>query len=222
MVEKPVSSVAATIVILAIVSAACSTEAPKEDARPAQESTAEAEEDTGQEATAPRMPDRLEPVTAPPSEGCVKGWRTPERDDPLVDRALRLIRRTMGVKGGFSLQDFRYFTGPESPPSDKGYILEVERWYVKGHLKRDPSFRGRWLVERRTFGAGVVAAAPYETEGFRSPDWRGFQHEANTEPKPVEGLPGVWAGTPYDFVEGGAGLTFPGLPEEVQDCLAGT
>jgi hypothetical protein len=60
--------------------------------------------------------------------------------------------------------------------------------------------------------------APFDTEGFRSPDWSGFQW-ADTEPSPYPGLPGAWSGTRYDFVKGGEGLDIPGLPTEVRGCL---
>ncbi|MFB3737597.1 MAG: hypothetical protein ACE14W_01360 [Candidatus Velamenicoccus archaeovorus] len=117
----------------------------------------------------------------------------------------------------------RYFEGPESPPSEQGYLLEVQRWYVKLYAEDDPAFQGRFLVEARRFGRGVSAVAPYETHGFRSPDWVGFQFDsADTTPKAYPGLPGQWEGIPYDFVKGGAGLTIPGLPSEVAGCLDGT
>jgi len=117
----------------------------------------------------------------------------------------------------------RSFEGPESPPSDKGYLLVVQRWYIRLFAERDPAFQGRFLVESRTFGRGVAAVAPYDTTGFRSPDWIGFQYDsADTEPKAYPGLPGLWSGIPYDFVEGGGGLEIPGLPEDVLGCLDGT
>lgn len=119
--------------------------------------------------------------------------------------------------------DMRYFTGPESPPSDKGYILSVERWYIKLYAKDDMSFQGRFLVEARRFGRGLSAVAPYDTHGWTSPDWRGFQYdERNTQRRVVPGLPGTWSGVEYDFVTGGAGLDFPGLPDAVLGCLEGT
>jgi hypothetical protein len=115
----------------------------------------------------------------------------------------------------------RYFQGPESPPApDKGYLLVVQRWYVKVYAERDLSFQGRFLVESRRFGRGVSAVAPYDTAGFRSPDWIGFQFEsADQVPRYYEGLPGTWPGTAYDFVQGGAGLRFSGLPDDVVGCL---
>jgi hypothetical protein len=117
----------------------------------------------------------------------------------------------------------RFFEGPESPPSDKGYLLNVERWYVKAFAKDDPAFQGRFLVEERTYGIGLAAVAPYDTNGFRSPDWTGFQFDSgDTEPKAYPALPGTWAGIPYDFVKGGAGLKMPGLPDEVVGCLSAT
>jgi hypothetical protein len=117
----------------------------------------------------------------------------------------------------------RYFEGPESPPSDQGYLLVVQRWYVRLYARDDPGFQGRFLIEARRFGRGVSAVAAYDTRGFRSPDWVGFQFDsADTTPERYPGLPGAWQGKPYDFVRGGAGLDLPGLPTEVAGCLDGT
>ena len=59
--------------------------------------------------------------------------------------------------------------------------------------------------------------------GFRSPDWRGFQYDSgHTRRRAIPGLPGTWSGIEYDFVQGGEGLTIPGLPDEVRGCLDGT
>ncbi len=150
-------------------------------------------------------------------------WSTPAKTSPKYTSPLGVIRRTTGVKGPLVITDMRYFTGPESPPSDKGYILVVERWYVRLYARNDPAFQGRFLVEARRFGQGVSAVAPYDTHGFSSPDWIGFQYDgADTTLRPYAGLPGTWEGIPYDFVKGGEGLTFPGLPSEVTGCLDGT
>ena len=168
------------------------------------------------------------PATPPPTSGeatptCVNGWVTPPRDSQSYLQPLGIIRRTTRVDGPVVVVDMRSFSGPESPPSDKGYIALVQRWYVKLYAARDPAFQGRFLVESRRFGRGLSAVAPYRTRGFRSPDWIGFQFDsADTSPKTYPGLPGVWQGIPYDFVKGGGGLTIPGLPEQVVGCLAGT
>jgi hypothetical protein len=136
---------------------------------------------------------------------------------------LGIIRRTSPVRGDFVVADMRYFAGPESPPSDKGYILEIDRWYIKLFVEDDWSYQGRFIVEQRTFGRGVAAVAPYDSKGFRSPDWTGFQWDsADTEARAYPGLPGEWRGIPYDFVRGGAGLEITGLPAEVRGCLEGT
>jgi hypothetical protein len=162
---------------------------------------------------------------APPTRGaasatCVDGWRTPPADSALARRPLKVIRRTIDLPTDAVIVEMRYFTGPESPPSEKGYILTIERWYVKLYSEGDLSFQGRFLVESREFGDGVAAVAPYDTEGFRSPDWSGFQwNEADPDPRAYPGLPGAWAGIRYDFVRGGADLEIPGLPEEVRGCL---
>ena len=152
----------------------------------------------------------------------MNGWVTPEEGTPRYLEPLGIVRRTTGVKGALTVVDMRYFEGPESP-SDKGYLLVVERWYIKLYAGREPAFQGRFLVESRRFGRGVSAVAPYDTSGFSSPDWVGFQFDsADTEPKAYPGLPGLWSGIPYDFAEGGAGLEIPGLPEQVVGCLSGT
>ena len=118
--------------------------------------------------------------------------------------------------------EMRYFQGPESPPADKGYLKGIKRWYVKGYVRSTPSFRARFLVEEREFGPGLAAVAPFDTTGFLSPDWIGFQHEtSDQDTRAYPGLPGRWAGTPYDFVRGGAGLTLPGLPRKLWGCLDG-
>jgi hypothetical protein len=169
-----------------------------------------------------------EPTEPPPTRGraapdCVNGWVTPPEGSDRFRSPLGVIRRATGVRGPLVVVDLRYFEGPESPPSDKGYLLVVQRWYVKLYAERDFSFAGRFLVEARRFGQGLVAVAPYGSSGYRSPDWVGFQFDsADPKRRAYEGLPGTWAGIPYDFVEGGAGLEIPGLPEEVVGCLAGT
>jgi hypothetical protein len=135
-----------------------------------------------------------------------------------------VIRAETGWRGTFVVVEMRYFTGPESPPEpDKGYLHVVERWYVKGYVRGDPALQGRFLVERRVFGPGVSAVASYDSAGWRSPDWIGFQLDtALPAARAYPGLPGRWRGIPYDFVRGGEGIGFPGLPDAVVGCLRGT
>jgi hypothetical protein len=168
--------------------------------------------------TPPARPSDPPPTSGDASETCVNGWLSPAVDSPLYRRPLRIIGRTVQLPGDPTVVEMRYFTGPESPPSEKGYLAVVDRWYVRLYTEDDLRFQGRFLVEARDFGDGVAAVAPYDTEGFRSPDWSGFQWE-DTEPSPYPGLPGVWQGIRYDFVRGGAGLDIPGLPAEVRGCL---
>ena len=170
-----------------------------------------------------------EGVEVPTTGGaCVEGWREPETAEER-ELPFHVIRRTMQVEGEFHVEEMRYFEGPESPPSDKGYLLRVDRWYVKGWLESDPSFRGRWLIEERTFGSGIAAVAPYDSRGFEAPDWVGFQYElGDDERRAYADLPGEWSGRPYDYVTGEDLETgervfrFTGLPSEVIGCLQGT
>ena len=119
--------------------------------------------------------------------------------------------------------EMRYFVGPESPPSEQGYLKDIERWYIKLFAVDDPAYQGRFLVEQRRFGRGVVAVAPYDTRGFVSPDWSGFQWSAGDPARRAyPALPGTWQGVRYDFVNGGEGLTIPGLPDVLVGCLDGS
>ena len=173
--------------------------------------------------TPPALPAEPPATRGPVAADCVNGWVTPPRDSARYAEPLRVIRRMSGVQGPLEVVDLRTFEGPESPPSDKGYLLDVRRWYVKAFAKHDLSFQGRFLVESREFGTGLVAVAPYDTDGFRSPDWVGFQfNSADPEARAYPGLPGLWAGVPYDFVTGDAGLQIPGLPDEVLGCMSAT
>ena len=173
--------------------------------------------------TPPATPSVPPPTQGPVTASCVQGWKTPAQGTPGFTDPLGIIRRTTGVKGPLVVVDMRYFVGPESPPSPQGYLLAVERWYIKLYAVDDPAFQGRFLVESRRFGRGVSAVAPYDSWGFRSPDWVAFQFDsADLTAKTYPGLPGTWSGVRYDFVKGGAGLKFPGLPAEVTGCLEGT
>ena len=170
--------------------------------------------------TPPALPTEPLPTSGAAGDGCVEGWRTPFEGSALERRALDVIARTVQLPADRVIVDMRYFEGPESPPSEMGYLAEVERWYVKLYSPSDLRFQGRFLVESRQFGDGVAAVAPYDTEGFRSPDWSGFQwNEAEPRAHAYAGLPGRWRGERYDFVKGGLGLDIPGLPAQVRGCL---
>jgi hypothetical protein len=168
-------------------------------------------------------------VEAPTAtQACINGWLIPSDRDQR-ELPFHVIRRTMKVDGTFDLEEMRYFEGPESPASTKGYLQRVDRWYVKASLRSKPQIRGRWLIEERAFGSAVVAVAPFDSEGFTSPDWVGFQYEGGDADRVgYPGLPGKWAGLPYDFVTGrdlDTGervFSFPGLPPSVTGCLVGT
>jgi hypothetical protein len=173
--------------------------------------------------TLPATPTKPPPSRGPKADGCVNGWITPQGGTRLFTDPIGAIRRTSRWRGPYRIVDMRYFVGPESPPSDKGYIAVVERWYIKLYAPDDLSYQGRFIVEKRVFGRGVAAVAPYDTSGFRSPDWSGFQWEvADPDPVVYPGLPGAWSGIRYDFVRGGAGLEIPGMPAQVRGCLDGT
>lgn len=172
---------------------------------------------TGQAATDP-TPTPIQPPA------CVGGYTAPPAGSPNYLFPLHQISVASGEPGPFHVVNMRYFVGPESPPSpDKGYLINIERWYVKLTEPGNPAFKGRFLVERRQFGSGVSAIAPFSTHGWQSPDWSGFQwNSAAPKPKAYPGLPGMWPGIEYDFVKGSAGLTIPGLPAAVVRCLDGT
>jgi len=173
----------------------------------------------------PKSPAKPPPTSGPKTSSCVNGWITPAPGTPLYEEPLRLIAHDEHVRGPIVVTDMRYFVGGESPPPSppKGYLSNIKRWYVKLWARRDPAFQGRFLVESRVFGDGISAVAPYRSEGFQSPDWKGFQYDsANPRPRYVAGLPGKWSGIEYDFVKGGEGLDLPGLPSTLAGCMNGT
>lgn len=220
-----VSRLVVGMAVLAALAASCTR--PPEEPTPAGGGVAEAED-----ALPPPSVPPAGATSAPPTQDCQNGWMTPEQGSQEYERPLRIIGRTLGVEPRFEVVEMRYFVGPESPPSAKNFLQEIRRWYVKGFLRSDDAIRGRWLVESRRFGAGVAAVAPYDTRGYRSPDWTAFKYETvgpYAEPRAYAGLPGEWVGTPYDFVTGdepadnpGEALTIPGLPDQVVGCLSGT
>lgn len=152
--------------------------------------------------------------------GCVNGWTTPPVGDPRRQEGIDLLRISAGVDGRFVVEDLRYFSGPDHPGAvEPGHAL-VDRWYVKARLESDPSFRGRFLIEKRGSSGGVVAVAGYGTEGWQPGDWSGFEGEGEAVTHP--GLPGTWGGVRYDFVTGEGGPGHPGLPAELTGCVADT
>lgn len=170
--------------------------------------------------TPPALPETPPPTRGIVSKTCIEGWITPAADSRRASTPIRIIERTVPIPGDAVVVDMRYFEGPESPPSEKGYILTIRRWYVKLYSETDLAFQGRFLVESREFGDGVAAVAPYDTTGFRSPDWSGFQWDvSDPDPRRYPGIPGRWSGIRYDFAAGGAGLEIPGLPDQVAGCL---
>jgi hypothetical protein len=212
----------ALALVLVLALSACTGADDGEATTGPRSGTTPAETATPASPTPPAIPGRPPATRGPVASDCVEGWTTPRADSARYRTPLRVIRRVTG-EGGLEVVDMRWFDGPESPPSDKGYLLNVGRWYVKAFARDDQAFQGRFLVEARTYGLGLVAVAPYDTSGFRSPDWTGFQFDAgDTQAKAYPGLPGTWSGVPYDFVDGGAGLQFPGLPKAVVGCLSGT
>lgn len=174
----------------------------------------------GATPTPPVVSASPQPKKGEATSTCVNGWKLPAAGSPRFTDPLGLIRRSSPVDGPLQVVEMRYFVGPESPPSEQGYLQDIERWYIKLFAVDDPAYQGRFLVEQRRFGRGVVAVAPYDTSGFVSPDWSGFQwNAADTARHAFPGLPGTWQGIRYDFVNGGEGLTIPGLPEAVAGCL---
>ncbi|HKE98772.1 MAG TPA: serine/threonine-protein kinase [Actinomycetes bacterium] len=141
---------------------------------------------------------------------CVNGWTTPVRGTAVRRRAFEAMRTRLGVRGLYTVSEMRYFTGGDGSA----------RWYVRTTLLGGRPWRARWLIQQPPDGDPVVAAvAPAGTHGLRSPDWRGFQGEG--PPRSYDGLPGRYAGVPYDFVTGADGRS-PGLPADVRGCLAGS
>lgn len=161
------------------------------------------------------------PAAASPWPRCINGWTSPPKGDAKRDEGLEILASYMGLTDPLLVDDMRYFVGPDPDNILDPRFENVERWYIKATLSTDPTYRGRWLIERRTADLlGVSAVAPYDTVGYVSPDWHGFEGEG--APRAIEGLPGLWGGIDYDFVTGEGDSGFPGLPDSQSECLTGT
>jgi hypothetical protein len=172
------------------------------------------------EPTLPPTP-TASPAAASPWARCINGWTSPPEGDAKRDEGLEILANYMGLTDPLLVDDMRYFVGPDPANILDPRFENVERWYVKATLSTDPTFRGRWLIERRTADRlGVSAVAPYDTVGYVSPDWHGF--EGDGAPRAIEGLPGLWSGIDYDFVTGEGDSGYPGLPDSQSGCLSGT
>jgi len=156
-----------------------------------------------------------------PSDDCIAGWTSPSPGSPEYEDGMQILAGFMGQEGSWQVEEMRHFTGPDAPWIIEPRYEVVHRWYIRAGLADDPEYRGRWLVELRTDRInGVAAVAPYESEGYRAPDWRGFVGDG--PPTTYPGLPGRWSGIEYDFVTGDGDHGMPGLPDEVVGCLDGT
>jgi len=160
-------------------------------------------------------------AVATPYEGCINGWISPGRGSTEYLGALAMLNSQMDVNGDWAIDEMRYFTGPDVPWILDPHYDVVDYWYVRGSLTSQPGFSGRWLLEQRTeLIHGISAVAPYTSRGYQSPDWTGFTGDG--PPQAYLGLPGQWAGVPYDFVTGQGDSGQPGLPDQVISCLSGT
>jgi len=161
------------------------------------------------------------PASGPPAADCIHGWTSPADGDAKRAAGLTILADYMGLTDALVVDDIRYFTGPDPDNILEPRYENLKRWYIKAHLSTDPTYRGRWLLEKRTSTVlGVSAVAPWDTTGWQSPDWSGFVGDG--VPRAIEGLPGEWGGIQYDFVTGDGDSGFPGLPASQVGCLAGT
>jgi hypothetical protein len=160
-------------------------------------------------------------AVATPWPGCINGWTRPVEGETRWVSGLEILTGYLGLADPLIVDDMVYFVGPDPDNILEPRYERVKRWYIKGWLKSDATYRGRWLIEKRTDTVlGVSAVAPYDTTGYESPDWSGFVGDG--VPRAIDGLPGEWGGIQYDFVTGEGDSGFPGLPVSQAECLAGT
>ena len=210
-------------VLLALVLAGCTAGDEDVSPTPPPPVTPTGEPVASVSPTPPALPDEPPATRGPVAADCVNGWKTPAEDSARFAEPLELIRRQMGVDGELVVVDMRSFAGPESPPSDKGYLAEVERWYVKAFAQDDLSFQGRFLVESRTFGSGssrwrrTTRTASARRIGSGSSSTAAIRSRSSTRVCPACGR---GSRTTSSWAAGG--LEIPGLPDEVAGCLDAT
>lgn len=160
------------------------------------------------------VPDAMPPSSAAaepgsPSAGCINGWFTPERGNPLRSAALDMMRERADER--FIVEEMRYFVGPEDAEV-VGRRGEVERWYVQAFTDAEPRRRQRWLVRRAPVGSGVDAIAPFDSNGYGPRTWR---RPDASDPSLADPFERPCQGTK-------PGEVCMGLPREVLGCLSGT
>ena len=115
----------------------------------------------------------------------------------------RRVRRQMDVTGQFRVSTCATSPAPRCPGSNH---FTPRRSSGGTSRPGSPTIRliqARWLVVRRAPGLDTEAIAARSLRHHRpprSPD--GEPSSATASRKPVEGLPGQWAGVNYDFVTG--------------------
>jgi hypothetical protein len=201
---------------LAVLSAGCATDDPIDVQVVTHSTTAESSTDQASDGDTPTT----RPTSGPSTPTCVNGWTTPAADGATFTAGVDLVSASLGTNERLAVEDFRYFTGPDSPGIVDPRHEQVEHWYIRAHLESDSSSGARFLVTRRDRSGGVEAIAPYDTHDWNSPDWSGF--EGDGPPATYPDLPGTWGSVRYDFVTGNGGSGNPGLPPENEGCLAGT
>jgi hypothetical protein len=134
-----------------------------------------------------------------------------------------VIRKATGVAGPLEVVDIRTFVGPESPPSDKNYLMDIRRWYVKLYAKDDLAFQGRFVVEDRRFGRGLAAVAPVRLERASfHPIGSGSNTTGAREGVLVQGTSGDMDGDRVRLRERRSWVDDPRLPAASAGCLDGT
>ena len=175
------------------------------------------------------------PASGPPSATCRDGWTTPAPGTANRTEPLDALRAQLGSDSLFVVDEMRYFTGPDEPSIVAPRADLVHTWYVHVVAEADSSLRGRFIVIRRAGvpneHAGVLAVAPYDSDGLQPGTWIAFFGGEGDDPASTfPGIPGEWLGIAVDFATGYAWNSsepveldkpFFGLPDEVVGCLAG-
>ena len=176
--------------------------------------------------TPPAIPHGSPATKGPANATCEQGWVTPPAGTPMFTDPLGLIlidRTGASVTSRWStcvcsLDRIASLGRGGCQGLPAGHPPLVHQTLRAGRL----SYQGRFIVER----AGSVAGSPRSRRTTPRVHLAGLERVpvrlGERRRKPYPGLPGAWSGIRYDFVRGGAGLSIPGLPDEVIGCLDGT
>ncbi len=147
--------------------------------------------------TPPALPVLAPPTSGPPTGTCDDGWATPPAGTPPFTDPLGTGPSHHGGARDHSWSWTCATSRARNRPRRTRDTCSRSSGGTSSSSPRTTSrSRDGSSSRSRRFGRGVVAVAPYDTEGFESPDWIGFQYDSAHTAGRLSGSAGGMVGDP--------------------------